>query len=281
MDAASVAAALKVEPASPVDMSWDRTGTILTVSPRGRWSVGTFHTVTVPAGALAASGQPLGAPARAVFLTRDATTASVIPTASFGTRVALDTKFIVSFTQPVDPETIGKAIRLDPPVAGTVRPLIRRDGPMRYEFVPSAPLRSDVRYRLIVSGARDEDGLPLDDVALAVRAVKAPAVVRFRPFAKTTNVARDAAISVRFTQKMDRRSTARAFSVSVGGKAVAGSVRWVEKDTVLVFTPKSALPYGAKVSMKVAAAATTTTGVPLAAAAQASYRTAKKGVPGH
>ena len=279
MDAASVAGAIKVEPAKPVDLSWDRTGKILTVTPRGRWSLGTFTTVTVPAGTLAMSGQPLAQPARSVFLTRDATTASVIPTAPFGTRVGLDTKFIVSFSQPVDPETIGDAIRLDPPIAGTVRPLLQREGPTRYEFTPSAPLRSGVRYQLIVSGARDADGLPLEDVALAVRAVKAPAVVRFRPFAKSTDVARDAAISVRFTEAMDRRSTARAFSVSVGGKAVAGSVRWAEKDTVLVFTPKSALPYSSKVSMKVAASATNTSGVPLAAAANASYRTASKGGP--
>ena len=50
MDAASVAAALKVEPATAVDLSWDATGTILTVSPRGSL-VGSArsHTVTVPA----------------------------------------------------------------------------------------------------------------------------------------------------------------------------------------------------------------------------------------
>jgi uncharacterized protein YkwD len=279
MDAASVAGAIKVEPAKAVDLSWDRTGKFLTVTPRGRWSVGTFTTVTVPAGTLAMSGQPLARPARAVFLTRDATTATVIPTASFGTRVGSDTKFIVSFSQPVDRDFIRDAIRLDPPIPGSIRPLIRRDGPTRYEFTPSVPLRSDVQYRLLVEGARDADGLPLKDIALAVKTVKAPAVVRFRPFAKSTDVARDAAISVRFTEAMDRRSTLRAFSVAVGGKAVAGSVRWAEKDTVLVFTPKSALPYSSKVSMKVAASATNMSGVPLAAGANASYRTARKGGP--
>jgi len=279
MNAASVAGAIKVEPAKAVDLSWDKTGKILTVTPRGRWSLGTFTTVTVPAGTVDMSGQPLGQPARSVFLTRDATIASIIPTAAFGTRVGLDTKFIVSFSQPVDPESIGDAIRLDPPTAGTVRPLLWREGPARYEFTPSAPLRSGVRYTLDVSGARDADGLPLADVSLAVRTVKAPAVVRFRPFAKSTDVARDATISVRFTEAMDRRSTTRAFSVSVGGKAVAGSVRWAEKDTVLVFTPKSALPYSSKVSMKVAASAANTSGVPLAAAATGSYRTARKGGP--
>jgi hypothetical protein len=122
------------------------------------------------------------------------------------------------------------------------------------------------------------DGLPLDDVALAVRTTKAPTVVRFRPFAGTTNVSRDAVISVRFTDKMDRSRTARAFSVSAGGKAVAGSVRWAESDTVLVFTPKAPLPYGAKVLMDVSTKARDMGGIPLAAAGHAVFRTAKKGV---
>lgn len=277
MDAESVAAALKVEPLTPVDLSWDETGTILTVSPRGRWAVETFNTVTVQAGALATSGQPLARPARAVFLTRDATTASITPTAQLGTRVSLNTTFLVSVTQPVDLETIQDAIRLDPPTPGTISSVTQFDGPTRFEFTPSVALLPDVSYRLIVSGARDIDGLPLDEVALAVRTTKAPAVVRFRPFADSTGIVRDAALSVRFTQAMDRRSTARAFSVSAGGKAVAGSVRWAEKDTVLVFTPKSALPYGAKVSMDVAASARNTAGVPLATTGHAVFRTAKKG----
>jgi uncharacterized protein YkwD len=83
---------------------------------------------------------------------------------------------------------------------------------------------------------------------------------------------------VRFSQPMDRPSTARAFSASVGGKNVRGSIRWAEKDTVLVFEPKSALPYGAKVSLTVDTTAMNTTGVPLAAAGHATFRTAKKGV---
>ncbi len=278
MDAGSVAAALTVEPAEPVDLSWDETGTVLTVSPRGRWAVQSFTTITVPAGVLAASGQPLDQPARAVFLTRDATATSITPTGQLGTRVSLDTSFLVSFTRPVDLETIQHAIRLDPPTPGSIRWNTGFDGPTRFEFVPSVPLGSDVQYRLIVSGVRDTDGLPVDEVALAVRTTKAPAVVRFRPFADTTNISRDAAISVRFTETMDRSSTARALSVSVGGKAVAGSVHWAESDTVIIFDPKAPLPYGAKVSMDVTAQAKDTAGVPLVAAGHAVFRTAKKGV---
>jgi hypothetical protein len=47
---------------------------------------------------------------------------------------------------------------------------------------------------------------------------------------------------------------------------------------VLVFDPKSALPYGAKVSMDVAAGARNTEGLPLAKAAHAIFHTARRGV---
>ncbi|MEP6639288.1 MAG: Ig-like domain-containing protein [Chloroflexota bacterium] len=278
MDPASVAAALKVEPTTPVELAWDGAGQILTVTPRAHWSVAAFNTVTVQAGALATSGQPLARPARAVFLTRDATTGSIVPTVKMGDRVSLDTAFVVSFDRPVDLETIETAIRLDPPTPGAVRSVTRPDGPTRFEFTPTTALQADVAYRLIVSGAHDTDGLALAPLSLAIRTVKAPTVVRFRPIDGSTGAATDAALSVRFTQAMDRRATGRAFLVMAGGKAVAGSVRWAESDTVLVFTPRSALPYGAKVSMDVGAGARNRAGITLGAPSHAVFQTARKGI---
>ncbi len=279
MDPASVAAALSVEPTTPVDLAWDATGTVLTVSPHGRWSVGTFETVTVRAGALARTGQPLTRPARAVFLTRDATTGSIVATDPIGERVSRLTSFLVSFAAPVDPATVEAAIRLDPLTPGTLQSSNPAEGPVRYLFVPSKPLDPDVTYQLLVSGVRDTDGMSVAPVSFAVRtatAPTAPAVVRFRPRANTMAVARDAAISVRFTRAMDRRSTARAFAVSVGGKAIAGKVSWAESDTVLIFMPATTLPFGATVSMDVAAAATSTTGVRLASPGHGTFQTVKK-----
>ena len=123
-----------------------------------------------------------------------------------------------------------------------------QDGVTRYSFSPKRMLLPDVAYRLTVSGVRDTDGLPLDTVVLAVRTAKAAGVVRFRPLNGTTGVARDAAISVRFSEAMDRRSTA-ARVLRVGrwqGRRRAPSA-WAEHDTVLVFTPRSALPAGSSV----------------------------------
>ena len=278
MDPASVASAVTVEPATPVSLTWDATGTLLTVAPKDHWAVGAFHTVTVRAGALAMSGQPLTRPARASFVTRDATTGSATATAAAGGRVALTTDFMVTFARPVDPTSVTTGIRLDPPTLATVEPGPSLDGVARYLFVPVVPLQPDTAYRLIVSGVRDTDGAPLDTIVLAVRTGAGPAVVRFRPTTSATNVARDAAISVRFTQPMERRSTARAFAVSVAGAAVAGKVTWAERDTVLIFTPNAALPFRATVVMDVALGAKNTAGVPLATARHGTFQTVGKPV---
>jgi uncharacterized protein YkwD len=277
MDPVSVAAATRVDPTTAVTLAWDATGTALTISPQTQWAAGTFHTVTVEAGALARSGQPLARPARAVFLTRGTTIASIVATKPLGTRVALSTAFAISFARPVDASTVQTAIRLDPPTPGIVRSGRSTDDPNRFTFEPTVPLRPDVTYRLIVQGVRDTDGLALSPVSLVVRTTQVPSIVRFRPRTDTKAVARDADISVRFSQPMDRRSTARAFTVSVAGKQINGTIGWAERDTVLVFNPAKALPFGSKVAMRIAVIATNTAGVPLAAPGQGTFTTVKKG----
>jgi hypothetical protein len=276
MDAASVATAVTVEPITAVTLAWDATGTVLTIAPRTRWTAGTFHTVTVEAGALARSGQPLARPARAVFLTRGATTASILATRPLGNRVALSTAFVVTFARPVAASTVRTAIRLEPATPGVVRSGSPTGDPNRFSFEPTAPLRADTTYRLIVAGVRDMDGLTLSPASLEVRTAQVPSVVRFRPRADTKAVARDATVSVRFSQPMDRRGTARAFTVSVAGKPIDGTVRWVERDTVLVFTPAKPLPWGAKVTMGVSIGATNTAGVALAAPVKGVFATVRK-----
>ncbi|MEP6623343.1 MAG: Ig-like domain-containing protein, partial [Acidimicrobiia bacterium] len=275
MDPGSVAAALAVDPPTQVDLSWNASGTTVTIAPRGRWSVGTLHTITVQAGALTRSGQPLMRPARAAFLTRDATTASIVATDRIGTRVSVSTSFLVSFARPVVPATVLTAVRLDPPAAGTIEASDPTEGPTHYLFVPAAPLQPDVAYHFVVSGVRDLDGLVLDPVSLAIQTTTAPTVVRFRPRDTTQDVARDAAISIRFTEAMDRVSTTRAFTATAGGKAVTGTVSWAESDTVLIFTPSASLPFGTTVAMDVSADAKSTTGVRLGAPGHGIFQTIK------
>jgi murein DD-endopeptidase MepM/ murein hydrolase activator NlpD len=102
-------------------------------------------------------------------------------------------------------------------------------------------------------------------------ASEAPTVVRFRPRAGWTGVSRFAAVSVRFTRPMDHASTETAFRVVVGQRPIGGTVRWAEGDTVLVLTPASALPYGARVSLSVEIGARAEDGARLAKARSVTF----------
>lgn len=279
MNKGSVAAAISVDPPTPVDLVWDAAGDSLTISPRAAWAPGVFHSISVQAGALAATGQPLARPARAAFLTRPPTAATIETTGSAGQRVSVATGFAISFSGPIDPRTVRAAIRLDPPTPGTVRATGTPKGPVSYRFMPSEPLKPDTRYELVIAGVRDPDGLELAPQSIAVRTVKAPAVVRFRPREDATETPRDAAISVRFTEAMDRQATARAFSVRIGGEAIKGTISWAESSTVLVFKPTTALPYGAAVVARVEIAARSADGASMVRSVRAIFRTVPKPKP--
>ena len=276
MDAASVAASVKVDPPTAVTLAWGAAGDTLTISPQAHWSPGVYYTVSVEAGALARTGQPLARPAHAAFLTREATTGTVAATDEIGSRVSVGTAFSLTFARPVDPASVPGAVRLDPPVPGTVNTSTTPNGPVRYTFQPSKPLRAGTGYRLTIAGVVDEDGVTLAPLSLAVRTTNPPAIVRFRPQEAAHNTPRDATISVRFSGSMDRGSTAKAFSVKIAGKQIKGTISWAESGTVLVFKPATVLPYSAAVVAAVDVSARDVTGAPLSRSVRAIFKTIAK-----
>jgi len=273
MDPLSVAAALRVVPATAVDLAWNTDRTVLTVTPDPTWRLATYHTITIEAGALAASGRPMSSPARAAFLTRPATTAALSATGVSKGRAGVDATFVVEFDHPIDPATIGGGILVEPAVSGTVGPA--DDSDRRFVFSPTVPLAADMAYRVTLAPSiRDATGAHvLDTASLVVRTVAAPSVVRFRPRDKTEDVSRETAVSVRFTEPMDRAATAAAVTVSVGAAPVTGTVTFAERDTVLVFTPKRAFGYGQTITMAVDAEARSKTGVAIAHAWTGTFTT--------
>ena len=268
MDGPSVAAALRMTPEAGVTFSWDSAGKTLSIAPVKAWAPDTLYTVTVDTTARAADGGALASPVRVVILTAKGGTATLSPTKTVAARVALDTAFAIHLDRAVAVDALQAALQTDPVIAGTVT---AGGNAGDYLFTPDAPLAANTAYSLSLVGLADGDGIPFaTDPTIQVRTVVAPAVVRFRPVDGTQNVDRAAVLSVRFTDRMNRRTTAAAFGVTAGGKAVAGKVVWAESDHVLVFTPTSALPYGAKVVMTVTATATSAAGVPIAEGATAS-----------
>lgn len=280
MDVASVREMLVVVPDVPIALAWDQTATTLTVTPETFWPASTYHTITVRAGALAASGRPMITDVRAAFLTRAATTMTLEPTVRLGDAIGLDSGIELAFERPVDGDSLIAAFTIDPPVPGSLVPTDRRTGPDRWLFQPDEPLDPDTTYRISFEGTilDDEGGAVAGAEAFEVATGSTPSVVRFRPRKGTTDVERSATLSVRFTAPMDRESTAAAWQALVGGKPIAGTISWAEDDTVLVFRMKSALGYSAKVTMQVGAEAVSAAGVPIAAAATATFTTVPKPV---
>src|SRR5690606_30116395 len=183
--------------------------------------------------------RPLTTPVRAAFLTRPPRTASISVTGMYGERATPGSAFLVEFDGPVDTPSLRGAIRLEPAITGTLE---RLDPTVdSWLFTPAEPLEPDTLYRVSLSGRLlDADGAPLAEYpVIEVRTVPVPRVVRFRPVDKATSVGRDQTLSVRFSEPMDRDTTSAAFSATVGGEPIAGTVSFAEDDTVLVFDPKA------------------------------------------
>ncbi|HVL53167.1 MAG TPA: Ig-like domain-containing protein [Vitreimonas sp.] len=276
----SVRAALDVQPHAAIRVDWNADSTVLTVAPLRRWASGTYYTITVRPGALAATGAPLAVPVRAVFLTRPVTSAAMAATGVVGDRMRTDATFSVDFSGPVDPATVPGAFLIEPAVAGSWAPVDAGDARVRYAFTPLGSLAADTVYRVRLSSTlRDGDGGPVQSSELEVRTVIAPDVVRFRPVDGSSGVSRAAALSVRFSQSMDRATTAAAFSATVAGKPLAGAMSWAENDTVLVFRPVARLGYEETVVLTVTGGATSTTGGAMVGRASATFTTESRPPP--
>jgi uncharacterized protein YkwD len=269
MDGASVAGALRLDPEAAVTFTWDADGKTLTIAPVKAWAADTLYTITVDATAKAADGGSLATTVRAVVLTAKAGTGTVSATKTIGKRVAVDTAFAIHLDRSVSTSALDTAIQTDPPVTGTVT---AGAGAGDYVFTPDEPLDPNTAYRVAVIDLVDNDGVPFaESPSIDVQTVGSSAVVRFRPLDGTKDVDRSVVLSVRFTEAMDRKATAAAFTVTADGKPVAGKATWAEGNKVLVFAPTTALPYGAKVTMSVGAAAKSANGVVIAKPASGTF----------
>ena len=280
MDQKSVAASLDVDPAASVELSWDATGTRVTIAPTRGWAPATYHTITVRPGALGASGRPMAVPARAVFLTRAATVGRIEATAMAGTDATVSSAFRISFDQPVELGALRAALKFSPALTGTLEVAQAPVGASAFVFTPSSPLAPATPYTVSLVGMVDSAGAPLAaSPTLAISTTAAPRVVRFRPQHGTANVDRSAILSVRFTQPMERKSTKAAFTASIGGKAITGTVSFAESDSVLVFKPAELLPYGASIEMLVKETAFSAAGTRLEAASSVRIAVEAKPTP--
>ena len=137
MDAATVAAALRIEPDAAVSLSWDPSVSVLTIAPVDHWQPDTLYSVTVDAHARAADGGALKAPVRALVLTAAAGSATIAATRPVEQRVRTDTAFLLTFDRDVSVDAVRGALRSEPAIHGDVT---ATDTPGELLLTPYGPL---------------------------------------------------------------------------------------------------------------------------------------------
>lgn len=159
MDTASVAAALRLSPAIAYTLAWS--GPVLVVTPARGLEFATTYTLTIGSAATDTDGTGLP-PVDITFTTVSSSLValSTVPAANVS-GVSVRTPIAVVFDSPVDPDSIGAAFQITPPVAGDVRVLDLPDDtkPAQHEasptpaggghvllFSPGAPLAAHTTY---------------------------------------------------------------------------------------------------------------------------------------
>jgi uncharacterized protein YkwD len=279
MNEASVASSLTVSPDVKFHLEWDTAGQIVSLLPDSHWAPDTYYSVDVAPGAHDHDGMSLGVATDASFLTDPATKGKISASSVIGDSIAVTTSFLLTFSAPVKLATVQTALHITPLVGGTISGDDDSDAASQvFTFTPDAPLALGLSYVVSFSAAtmNDASGTPLASITPVKFATQTvPSVMRFRPRDGSTNVEPGQAVSVRFTTKMDEAATTPAFSVTADGQPVTGKTYWAENDTVLVLTPSSDLPIGAKVVAGVSTDAMSASGLHMTAAASGTFTVAK------
>jgi uncharacterized protein YkwD len=278
MNEGSVEAAFSIDPKVDVVFKWDATAQILSLAPNPHWTPQTQYQVDISSAANDQQGLSISTPIHATFDSGLQTAGTITATQMIDTLASPGTAFQLTFTRPVKLATVLTGFGISPQVPVT----IVGDDPTDlvsqvFTMTPTNGLASKTAYSVTMAdGGVDTSGSPLQTVApLVVTTMEAPAVVVFRPRPGTVTYDTNQPVSVRFTVPMDRNSTAAAFSVTVSGRAVAGSISWVENDTVLVLVPRYSFKIGSTVVARVSTAARSVDGLHVSAAASATFTVAQ------
>ncbi len=281
MDKASVKAALDVAPPAAVKLSWDSTARIVTIAPATNWQAGTAYDITVGTAATNRAGKALKVAAHALFLTRAPTSGRLDAKLTSAGLLRADGTISLTFERPVNVVSAQNAFTIQPAVAGTLLPSANGKTSAGFTFTPTSSFAGSTSYTVGVNGTVvDADGGTIAGIPpLQLTTVPSAAIVRSRPSGGAKSVPATALLSVRFTVPMDRASTAKALSVTVGGKAVAGALAWSEKDTVLAFDPTKSLPAGSTIRFAVTTSARSADGAPLTKPLGITFTVARPAAP--
>jgi uncharacterized protein YfaS (alpha-2-macroglobulin family) len=165
---------------------------------------------------------------------------------SDGSLVPTNSRIVVIFNRPVVPLSLSSdqadlpdPLQIEPAVAGRgewVNTSI-------YQFTPEVAFAGGVTYTVAIPAGvlQAVDGSPLSAPFRASFNVQRPSIVSLSPQADEVNVSQRAQVIVRFSEPVDRTSAESLRVRAEGGSPVAGTLRWNEDSTELIFTPTERL----------------------------------------
>lgn len=277
MDPASTQAAFSIEPAVPGQVRV--AGDELVFTPAQPLARGQTYRIAVSEAARGANGKALAAPVQVRFQAAGFLRVTTTVPADGSQEVAVDTPITVVFNRPVVPMVgvalladLPQPLRFDPPLPGEGEWLTTSI----FTFRPQQPLAGATTYRVTVpAGLQDTaGGLLAEDYTFTFRTAS-PMVVSFEP--EGTNLAPTTAITVTFSQPMDRASTEAAFSLRrADGRPTAGAFTWSQDGRRLRYQPAQPLEYGTTYNVQVSQAARSANGQ---ASLREAYATAFETAP--
>ncbi len=223
MDPESVAAALLVEPPVPLDWHWE--GPTLYLEPAEPLAPDTSYRFVLSPAATDVGGTPLDQTYGWGYRIENPVTGLVQPIRS-GER---STPLVLQFTTPMAPESVGQALRIEPPIAGEIA---WSKGDSLLMLRPARPLASQVTYTLYFDvGLRDAAGNEFPPLE-PLRFTTPPAILAVSP---GPNAGPGAMIEILFDRLMDPQATQDAVQIT---PEVPG--RFVWRETRLIFEPDKA-----------------------------------------
>ncbi|HEX7590414.1 MAG TPA: Ig-like domain-containing protein [Candidatus Limnocylindrales bacterium] len=279
MNANSVENAFTISPNINVKFLWDATDQVLSIKPDPHWEPFAHYELDISAAATDQEGLGIAAPITTYFDAGSPTSGTITATQMSDGLASPGTAFQVTFSRPVKLATVVTRVGISPHVDFYVAGDDPTDAASQtFTLTPKTSLEATKLYLVSMNmgtgneAAVDSAGSPITDVpSLSVTTMTTPTVVRFRPQDGVSNDTNQP-VSVRFTMPMDTKSTAAAFSVTVNGKAVSGSLSWSENNTVLVLVPRYSFKVQSTIVAKVGSGARSAGGLHLAGSPSSTFK---------
>jgi methionine-rich copper-binding protein CopC len=201
-------------------------------------------------------------------------TVTQVTPAPGSSQVATSTQIVVTFSEPMNVSTVQVSTAPQVPLTTPTW----SNGETRLTLQPGELLAQNTNYSLFVDGKDKAGNLLTGQKAYSFTTTgpapdtTPPTVLSSTPSAAAIGAARNASITVVFSEPMDKTAAQAAFAITAPTGFNAGIFDWNAAGTEMTFNPDTDFPYGVYVTWRVSTAAEDLAGNTLGVAATGTFR---------